>query len=97
MKDEVDTSVHAEIMRLHHFEGLSIRAIAKRLSISRKTVRLRLGRRQPAVNAKTGRRPSLLDGYEEMIQQWLFATPELQAMSVAGHANPRKSRPILAS
>jgi transposase len=79
---EVDTSVHAEIMRLHHFEGLSIRAIAKKLSISRKTVRLRLGRRQPAVNAKTGRRPSLLDGYEEMIQQWLFATPELQATQV---------------
>ena len=89
MKVEPDTSLHAEIMRLHHFEGLSIRAIAKRLSISRKTVRLRLGRRQPSANAKTGRRPSLLDGYQDMIQQWLLATPELQATQVLERLRPQ--------
>jgi transposase len=70
---------NAEVMRLHYMEGLSIRAIARKLSISRKTVRERLGLMPPRVNKATGRRPSLLDPFESMLMEWLLQTPELKA------------------
>lgn len=73
---EVDT---AEIMRLHYMEGLSIRAIARRLRVSRKTVRRRLGLLPPRSDSWAGRRPSLLDRFEPMLLQWLMDTPELSA------------------
>lgn len=68
-----------EVMRLHYLEGLSIRAIAKRLSLSRKTVRKHLGRGQPPLPAAQTPRPSLLDPYERLISGWLADTPELRA------------------
>jgi len=86
--DGDDSSVQAEIMRLHYFEGLSIRAISRRLHIARKTVRRGLGRRRPSANPETGRRPSLLDGYDELIQQLLLKTPELAATQVLERLRP---------
>jgi transposase len=77
-----DSSGQAEIMRLHYLEGLSIRAIARRLQVGRKTVRRALGRRLPATSTENGRRPSLLDGHDAMIQKWLLDTPELNATQV---------------
>lgn len=88
MTDSDGSSVQAEIMRLHYLEGLSIRAIARRLKVARKTVRGGLGRRPPAANAETGRRPSLLDGYDDLIQQLLLDTPELNATQVLERLRP---------
>jgi transposase len=73
------TSDAAEIMRLHYMEGLSIRAIARRLRVSRKTVRQRLGLLPARNDKKTRRRPSLLEAYEPMLLEWLRKTPELTA------------------
>ncbi|MEY4515496.1 MAG: Sigma-70, region 4 [Pseudomonadota bacterium] len=42
------SEARAEVMRLHYLEGLSVRAIAKRLRLSRKTIRRYLGRSEPA-------------------------------------------------
>lgn len=72
----------AEIMRLHYLEGLSVRAISRHLKISRQTVRRDLGRLPARAEAKTGRRPSVLDRHEDTIQQWLLETPELKATQV---------------
>jgi transposase len=72
----------AEIMRLHYLEGLGIRAIARHLGVSRKTVRRGLGaepRRSPPSSA---RRSSVLDPYASLVQEWLLATPELRATQV---------------
>ena len=74
--------LRAEVMRLHYLDGLGIRAIARQLRISRKTVRRHLGRLPPAADKKTGRRPSLLDPYEDKIHRWLTATPELKATHI---------------
>lgn len=89
MTDSDGSSLQAEIMRLHYLEGLGIRAIARKLNVARKTVRRSISPRPPAVNAKTGRRPSLLDGYDELIQQLLLDTPELNATQVLERLRPR--------
>jgi transposase len=66
-------------MRLHYLEGLSIRAISRRLHLSRKTVRKHLGRVETPLAAPAAPRPSLLDPYEPLLQGWLADTPELRA------------------
>ena len=75
-------NIRAEVMRLHYLEGLSIRAISRQLSVSRKTVRRSLGRLPARADSKTGRRPSMLDGYEGLIQDWLLRTPELKGTQI---------------
>lgn len=82
MSTDEGSAGNAEIMRLHYLEGLSVRAIARKLHVSRQTVRRRLGRLPARADKKTGRRPSLLDPYETMIQDWLLTTPELKATQV---------------
>lgn len=67
-----------EVMRLHYLEGLSIRAIAKRLRMSRKTIRMILGRKV-RVKPSPPKRGSMLDAYHELIRQSLDETPELKA------------------
>lgn len=70
----------AEVVRLHYLEGLSIRAISKRLRMSRKTIRGILGRRLPQPAAKhRAPRGSLLDPFDELIREILDDTPELKA------------------
>jgi DNA-binding transcriptional regulator LsrR (DeoR family) len=39
-----DTSVHAEVMRFHYLEGLSLRAVARRLHLARRTVQRHLAK-----------------------------------------------------
>jgi transposase len=82
MSGSGDTAGNAEIMRLHYLEGLSVRAIARKLHVSRQTVRRRLGRLPLRADKETGRRPSLLDQYEALIQDWLLTTPELKATQI---------------
>lgn len=77
-----ESARRAEIMRLHYMEGLSIRAIAQHLQVSRKTVRAGLGKLPPRPPGHQARRASLLDQHELQIQQWLLQTPELRATQI---------------
>lgn len=70
----------AEVVRLHYLGGLSIRAISKRLRMSRKTIRVVLGRKlpKPATELRAPR-GSLLDPFDVLIREMLDDTPELKA------------------
>ena len=62
----------AKIRRLYHRDGESIRSIAKRMGLSRNTVRFWLRSAevdQPQYKACT--RPSLLDDYKSTLDSWL--------------------------
>jgi transposase len=72
----------AEVMRLHFTEGLGVRAIGRKLAMSRNTVRRILGRRRPKTRSQTAARPSLLDPYAPTLRQWLEDTPELKATAI---------------
>ena len=76
------SETRAEVMRLHYLEGLSIRAVAKRLSLSRKTVRKHLGGVEIAPVIQKVSRPSLLDSYHQLVQTWLAEAPELRAPQI---------------
>jgi transposase len=84
-----DSAVRAEVMRLHYLEGLSVRAIARRLHRSRRIVRQHLGRVAPRAAKATGRRPSLLDAYDDLIRTWLAESPELRAPQVLDRLRKR--------
>ncbi len=79
----------AEVLRLSYVEGLGVRAIARRLSMARKTVRKLLGRglperKEPAAPS----RASVLDQFVPQIQSWLVQTPELTAPAVLERLRP---------
>jgi len=80
----------AEILRLYYVEDLSIRKIAKRLGVARKTVRRDLGidRREPKTPAPVAVRPSLLDPYLEKIRADLRETPDLKAPTMLERLRP---------
>lgn len=82
VQPEPGSEVRAEVMRLHYLEGLSIRAIAKRLHLSRKTVRKYLGQVESAPIVQKVPRQSLLDAYHQMVQTWLVDAPELKAPQI---------------
>lgn len=69
----------AEVLRLSLVEGLSIRAISRRLSIGRPTVRKILGRTSHAPAPQKLPRVSLLDPYIPFLQEELKRCPELTA------------------
>jgi transposase len=68
-----------EVLRLALVEGASVRAIARQLSMSRKTVRRILGRGKAKPKAEKAPRSSLLDSYEEELRRLLKGTPDLRA------------------
>jgi len=79
----------AEVLRLSFVEGLSVRAIARRLSMARRTVRRLLGRglptpREPAPPT----RPSMLDRFAPQLRGWLEQTPELSAPAALERLRP---------
>src|SRR5947208_12809782 len=78
---EQDTRL-SEVLRLSLVEGLSIRAIAKRLKLSRKTVRRLLARSPERTPPSSEPRPSLLDAYDAEIRRLLAETPELMAPGI---------------
>ena len=83
-----DTSQLSEVLRLSLIEGLSIRAISRRLQITRKKVRRLLGRapaRPPALKEPRG---SLLDTYDAVIRKLVVDTPELTAPGVLERLRP---------
>jgi transposase len=83
MSERVPEERKAEVLRLRYVDGLSTRAIAKRLSMSRRTVRGLLGERRPSTAvATTSARSSILAPYESIIRAELGNTPELRAPSM---------------
>jgi transposase len=84
----VDPSGHvAEVLRLGLVEGVSVRQIARKLHLSRKTVRKILGRHQAPAKPSTPR-GSLLDPYEKAIHAILDDTPEMLAPAVLERLRP---------
>jgi transposase len=78
-----------EVLRLSLIEGLSIRAIARRLQLSRKTVRKLLGRASARTSPLDGSpRSSLLDTYDATIRRLVDDTPELTAPSILERLRP---------
>jgi len=78
--DDKPTGRQAEVLRLHYIDGLGVRAISRRLKMSRKTVRKMLGRgalrlAQPL----PANRPLLLDPHEKFIVSELERCAELRA------------------
>jgi len=69
----------AEILRLRYVEGLSTRAIAKKLSMSRRTIRDVLGERKRRTVTAPVVRESILAPYESVLRAALEKTPELRA------------------
>jgi transposase len=76
------TDVRVEVMRLHYLDGLSVRAIARRLHLARRTVQRHLAKLPPAQKPAPAPRASLLDGYDATIQKLLEETPEFKAPQV---------------
>ncbi len=78
----------AEVLRLAYIEGLGVRAIARRLSMARKTVRRVLGRAQPRPAVRPASRGSLLDPHLGVVGKLLEETPELTAPAVLERLRP---------
>jgi transposase len=84
---EQDTRL-SEVLRLSLIEGLSIRAIAKRLRTTRKTVRRLLGRGSERKPPSSEPRASLLDPYDAEIRRLLAETPEFTAPGLLERLRP---------
>jgi len=84
---EQDTRL-SEVLRLSLLEGLSIRAIARRLKLSRKTVRRLLARGSKRKPPSSEPRASLLDPYDAEIRQLLAETPEFTAPGILERLRP---------
>jgi transposase len=78
----------SEVMRLSLLEGVSIRAIAKRMKIARKTVRRLLGRARSRTAVPATPRVSILATYDAEVRRLLADTPELTATTVLERIRP---------
>ena len=76
----------AEVLRLHLTEGLGIRPIARKLSMSRKTVRRILGK--AAKKSAPPPRTSMLSPFEDHLGEWLKETPDMRAPAVLEKLRP---------
>ena len=72
----------AEIRRLSQIEGLSQRAIARRLRCCQKTVKKALSLDSPPDEARAPARGSLLDPYKVKVDAPSANTPQLSAVRV---------------
>ncbi len=77
----------AEVLKLGLVDGLSVRAIARRLGMARRTVRRMLGRELPARQGREPR-PSALDPHLPAIKALLEETPELSAPAMLERLRP---------
>ena len=80
----------AEVLRLAYVDGLGVRTIARRLSMSRKTVRRLLGRDRPKARPRPNPEPrsSVLDAFTPVIRDLLHETPEMKAPAVLERLRP---------
>ena len=81
MSGRVEDARKAEVLRLRYVDGLSTRAIAKKLSMARRTVRDILGdkRARASRNKGGGPRESILARFEAEIRARLKEEPDLRA------------------
>jgi transposase len=82
------STLMADVLKLALIDGLSARAIAKRLTISRNTVRRLLGRAPKRELSTPAQRFSMLAPHEAQIRQWLEDTPELKTPAVVERLRP---------
>ncbi len=88
MSEEISDKL-TEVLRLSMVEGLSMRAIARRLSMSRKTIRKILGRALLSERPRAKEpRYSILDPYEDTIRAMLSDMPDLLAPSMLERLRP---------
>ena len=87
MSDRVPDDRKAEVLRLRYIEGLSTRAIARQLSMARRTVRAILGEKRPRrrIAAERATRDSILAPYETEIRTRLNSDPGLRAPGLLEH------------
>lgn len=81
----------AEVLKLHLIDGMSARAIARQLGMSRNTVREMLGRGKVRRTSKDGShqpRYSMLVPFEAAIRQMLDEAPEIKAPTVLERLRP---------
>ena len=71
----------AEIRRLHKIEGLSQRAISRRLGVNRRTVAKALASPEPPGYQRSAR-GSILDPYKPKIHALLAEDPKLRAVRI---------------
>jgi transposase len=76
----------AEVLRLHLTEGLGIRPIARKLSMSRNTVRRILGK--ATKKSAPPPRTSMLSPFEARLSEWLKETPDMRAPAVLERLRP---------
>jgi transposase len=72
----------AEVLRLHYLEGASVRLIAKKMGLARKTVRQILGRKPATPEATRALRSRSLDPYRDAVRTMLSDAPEMRATSI---------------
>ena len=78
----------AEVLRLGLVEGIAVRQIARRLKMSRKTVRRILGRHRMPPKPAAAPRGSILDPYLPAIRKILDDAPEMLAPAVLERLRP---------
>lgn len=69
-------------MRLHYLEGVSLRAIARRVRLARRTVKRHLAKLPPEQKPSPVPRASLLHPYDAAIRSLLGDTPELKTPQI---------------
>jgi len=85
----IDEQPAAEVLRLYYVDGMSIRGIARRLKMARKTVRKFLGHGLPERIQHPGApRASLIDPYIDTIRQQLNANPHMSAPAMLERLRP---------
>ena len=78
----------AEVLKLALLDGMSTRAIAKALGMSRRTVRRLMGRGPPKAPAALVPRESMLTPYEGALRQLLADTPYMKAPALLERLRP---------
>lgn len=78
----------AEVLRLGLIEGVSVRAIARKLQMARRTVRHILGREPARAKPPPAPRGSIVDPYELAIRKILDECPEMLAPAVLERLRP---------
>jgi len=86
--DDAAAKRFADVLKLAFVDDLGVRAIARRLRMSRKTVRRVLDRERRKRAQPSAPRPTLLGAYDGAIRQMLSDTPELRAPAVLERLRP---------